>query len=119
MEQPTVSRIHVPAALHALAAMGMLLERLDRLPRQASPAQYREVVRRTETLLAQAEPGRALDELLGAMPALGELWENQQYARAGLCRAPLDEAVEAEIEARQAIAQAMGRSGWSLGRTGL
>jgi hypothetical protein len=95
-----------PTALTELAATAVLLERLERQPRKASAQQYREVVQRVSRMLADAEPGTALDALLGAAPATAELYENLQYAHAGLCRSPLDAATAAEQEAAAAIARA-------------
>ena len=95
-----------PAALHDLAAMAVLLERLERQPRKASAEQYREVVQRVGQLLADAETGDALNALLAVAPATAELYENQQYAHAGLVRSPLDASLAAEKAAAAAIAQA-------------
>jgi hypothetical protein len=85
--------------------MGLLLERLEHLPRGATPTQYRDVVRRIGELLQAAEPGADFDRLLGALPATTEVWENLQYGNAGLCRSSLDEATQAEIETRDVLAQ--------------
>jgi hypothetical protein len=93
-------------ALQPLAAMAVLLERLERLPRKASAEQYREVAQRVAELLAQAEPGDALNALLSAAPATAEIYENQQYEHAGLVRSPLDAALAAEREAAAAITRA-------------
>ncbi len=88
----------VPAALQPLAALGLLLERLERLPRSsASPEQYRTLVQQVQQQLAAATPGAALDALLAALPASAELYENLHYAQAGLCRAPLEAATAAEL----------------------
>ncbi|HSW25680.1 MAG TPA: hypothetical protein VLJ62_23160 [Burkholderiaceae bacterium] len=92
-----------PAALHDLAAMAVLLERLESQPRKASAEQYREVVQRVSQLLRQAEPGAALNALLAVAPATGEIYENLQYEHAGLCLAPLDRAMAAEHDAVTAI----------------
>ena len=92
-----------PTALHDLAAMAALLERLERQPRKASADQYRDVVRRVSQMLEDAEPGDALNALLAAAPATAEIYENLQYAHAGLCRAPLDGATAAEQAATVAI----------------
>jgi len=96
----------LPAALQPLAAMAVLLERLERMPRQASAGQYREVAQRVAELLAQAEPGDALNALLSAAPATAEIYENLQYEHAGLVRSPLDAALAAEREAAAAIVRA-------------
>ena len=96
----------VPAALQPLASMAVLLERLERMPRQASAEQYREVAQRVSEMLAQAEPGDALNALLAVTPATAELYENLQYEHAGLVRSPLDAALAAERAATAAIARA-------------
>jgi hypothetical protein len=92
-----------PAALQDLAAMAALLERLERQPRAASAEQYRHVVRSVSKLLEDAEPGDALNALLAVAPATAEIYENQQYAQAGLCRSPLERATAAEQAAAAAI----------------
>lgn len=101
----TDTPIHLPARLHALAATAMLLERLDQLPRSASAAQYQGVARQLNALLAEAEGEPALDALLEGLPGLAELHENRHYAKAGLCRRPLDAAVQAEHEAVDLLAR--------------
>ena len=53
----TETPLQVPTLLWPLAAVGTLLERLERLPRSAAPAQYRDVVLKVQKLLGEAEPG--------------------------------------------------------------
>ena len=103
------TRHPLPARLHSLAAMAGLLERLDGQPRHASPEQYRSVARHVASLLAQAEPDAHLQALLTAAPATAELYENLRYELAGLCRAPLEKALNAELAAAAAITRARGR----------
>jgi len=98
--------LRLPSELHALAAMASLLERLDRQPSTVSAEQYRGVVQQINTLLGEAEPGAALDALLAVAPATAELYENIQYAYAGLCRSPLDAAADAEVSAKAALKRA-------------
>ena len=98
----------LPARLHSLAAMAGLLERLERTPSSASAEQYRSVARQVSVLLAQAEPDEHLHRLLDMAPASAELYENQRYNIAGLCRAPLERALNAELAATAAIKVAMG-----------
>ena len=98
----------LPARLHSLAAMAGLLERLERTPSSASAEQYRSVARQVSALLAQAEPDEHLHRLLDMAPASAELYENQRYNIAGLCRAPLERALNAELAATAAIKVAMG-----------
>jgi hypothetical protein len=93
----------VSTRFQVLAAMGQLLERLERLPRGASPEQYRDVVLKVQALLGDAEPGAELDALLSSLPATAELYENLRYAQAGLCRSPLDASLEAELAARASL----------------
>jgi hypothetical protein len=92
--------------LQWLAAMSALLERLEGQPRQASAGQYRDVVRQISALLVETPPGAPLDALLAAMPASAEIYENLQYAHAGLCRSPLEAALNAELAATAALAKA-------------
>lgn len=98
--------VRLPARLQALAAMAALLERLETRRTSASADQYRRVAQQINTLLAAAEPGDDLDKLLAIAPATAALYENQQYAHAGLCRTPLEAALNAELAAAAAIAKA-------------
>lgn len=100
--------LQVPPQLWPLAAVGTLLERLERLPRSAAPDQYRDVVLKVQKLLLEAEPGMAFDALLAALPATAELYENIHYAHSGLCRSPLDAALNAEQAAKATWAQWSG-----------
>lgn len=105
----TQTRHPLPARLHTLAAMAGLLERLEAAPSSASAEQFRGVARQVSALLAQAEPDEHLQRLLGAAPHTAELYENLRYGVAGLCRAPLDEALSAELAATAAIKRAQRR----------
>ena len=60
-----------------------------------------------EVMSAMA-PGAALARLLDHYPAAAEVYENLQYAHAGLCRSGLDAAMAAELRAKEAIDRAMG-----------
>ena len=102
----TQTRHPLPARLHSLAAMAGLLERLENQPSGASPAQYRSVAQQVQALLAQAEPDEHLHALLNAAPASADVYENLRYDLAGLCRAPLEKALNAELAASAAIAKA-------------
>lgn len=92
--------------LQSLAALAALLERLERQPRSASAEQYRGLVLQITALLETAEPGPQLDALLGAAPATATIYENLQYRHAGLCRAPLEAALNTEQAAVAAIERA-------------
>lgn len=98
--------LSIPARLQSLAAVAGLLERLERQPLGASAAQYRDVARLLRTLLSEAAPCAELDALLAASPALAEMYENQHYAQAGLCRSPLEAGLNAELAATAALTRA-------------
>lgn len=86
--------------------LARLLQKLESSPLAADPDQYRSVVGRLSDLLGQGTMDAMLDEILRAYPAAAELYENLHYAHAGLCRSPLEAAVEAEARARKLIAAA-------------
>jgi len=100
----------LPGRLHVLAAMAGLLQRLDQQPLSASADQYRRVAQQVTELLAKAEPHPQLHALLAAAPAAAELYENLRYEHAGLCLAPLDTALSAELAAAAAITRAQQRT---------
>ncbi len=102
----TQTRHALPARLHTLAAMASLLERLEQAPTTASAEQYRGVVQQVSRLLAEVEPDEHLHLLLNAAPHTAQLYENLRYEIAGLCRAPLETALNAELAATAAIAAA-------------
>ncbi|MBU6260733.1 MAG: hypothetical protein KGL18_02670 [Burkholderiales bacterium] len=96
----------LPQRLHVLAGVAGLLERLEREPGSASAEQYRRVARQLEKLLEQAEPDENLKALLDIAPAASEIYENMRYGVAGLCRSPLEPALNAELAASAAIERA-------------
>ncbi len=98
--------IALPARLNSLATMAGLLERLDRQRSTATAEQYRQVACQVSMLLAQAEPDEHLRALLNIAPASAELYENLRYEMAGLCRTPLERALNAELAATAAIKKA-------------
>lgn len=93
----------VPKNLFMLARM---LERLDRSGVAVDPQQYRGVVEHLAEELRGVANDAALEAVLEASPATAELYENLQYQYAGLCRSPLEPALNAELAARAAIAAA-------------
>ena len=99
-----------PSSSASLTVTHVLAELLERLEHSSVPVgaeQYRSVVCRLVRVLAEAEPGRELSALLDTHPAAAEMYENVFYQHAGLCRSPLDPALSAERQARQAIERAM------------
>ena len=86
--------------------LAQLLERLERSTVPVGAEQYRSVVRHLRDELAELPQGQALSALLDACPAAAELYENLNYQHAGLCRSPLNLALDAELAARKAVGQA-------------
>jgi len=85
-----------------LLTLARLLDHLER--QSALPAdQYRSVVQHLTLELADIPAGEELDVLLQAFPATAELYENLQYAHAGLCRSDLDRSLQAELQARELL----------------
>lgn len=99
----------LPNRLDTLATLAGLLERLEHEPTSASPRQYQQLAQQITHLLEQAEPDLHLDALLAAAPATAVLYENMRYAHAGLCRCPLEKALNAELAAGKAIDRARSR----------
>lgn len=93
----------LPERFRVLLTLAQLLERLERNLVPMSADQYRSVVAHLTTELVDAPPGEDLDFLLQAFPATAELYENLQYAHAGLCRSSLDASLAAELGAKDAI----------------
>lgn len=86
-----------------MLTLAQLLERLERNFAPTSADQYRSVVAHLSQELGDADPGEDLNGLLDTFPATAQLYENLQYAHAGLCRSPLDASLEAEVQARRVI----------------
>lgn len=97
----------VPKNLVMLARM---LERLDRSAVAVDAQQYRSVVRHLADELRGAPRDAALETLLQSFPAAAELYENLHYQWAGLCRSPLEPALQAELAARAALDRARARA---------
>ena len=92
---------------HVLA---QLLERLEHSPVPVDAVQYRSVVTHLVEEFAEVSPGEGLRTLLDHHPAASEVYENLNYAVAGLCRSPLDISLAAERLAKEAIKSAMRKS---------
>jgi len=87
------------------ATLAHLLDVLDHRPRGADAAQYRAVAVSLTHQLTLLDPA-TLVLLLEASPAAAELYENQHYDHAGLCRSDLDAAMQAELQAKEALSRA-------------
>jgi hypothetical protein len=102
-----ITQTPTPQARLAVAhLLAQLLERLDRSAAPVGAAQYRSVVRHLAEEFGELQSHRGLPALLDAFPAAAELYENLNYGHAGLCRSPLERALEAELQARQLIERA-------------
>jgi hypothetical protein len=89
---------------HVLAE---LLERLEHSAQPVGAEQYQSVVLHLVHEFSDVAPGAEFQALLDTHPAAAELYENMNYQHAGLCRSPLDAALDAELRAREAIQRAM------------
>ena len=103
--------VRIPGRLVPLAMLARLLQRLEASEQPVSAEQYRLVVDRLAQELQTAPQGAEFDAVLEAYPAARELYENLHYQHAGLCRSPLEPALNAELEAVRVIARAAGRNG--------
>jgi hypothetical protein len=107
---PQATRVvAIPPALTVVVALAKLFQKLEAAPAAVAPQQYRAVAERLSQALSEAPAGEALDAVLRAFPSAAELYENVQYAHAGLCRQPLEAALNAELQARAAIARGAAR----------
>jgi 2-methylisocitrate lyase-like PEP mutase family enzyme len=86
-----------------LVMLARMLERLDRSAVAVDPQQYRGVVEALREVLRTVPHDAGLEAVLEAAPATAELYENLQYEYAGLCRSPLEAALNAELAARTVI----------------
>lgn len=95
-----------PANVDSTIELAQLLERMEANPRFINADQYRSIVARLQSALTVMPDGQALQAVLATFPATAQLYENLNYEHAGLVRSPLETAVNAELTARQALAQA-------------
>jgi hypothetical protein len=93
----------LPESFRVALTLAQLLARMEGRQVPLAADQYRSVVQHLCKELVELPPGENLDALLQAFPATAEVYENLQYAHAGLVRSPLDAALQAELSAREAI----------------
>ncbi len=103
----TTNTHSLTSSLTVTHVLAELLERLEHSAVPVGPEQYRSVALHLVNELNEVESDPALHALLDSHPAAAELYENVNYQYAGLCRSPLDFALSAEQQARQAIERAM------------
>ena len=89
--------------LETLIALARLLERVEANPVAVGADQYQSLVRRIKASLAEPLPAAALEAIMKAHPATGELYENLNYDISGLSRSPLDRSVATEMLATQLL----------------
>ncbi|HZE90458.1 MAG TPA: hypothetical protein VE029_01925 [Rhizobacter sp.] len=95
----------IRADLTVVLMLARLLQRLDHSAVAVDADQYQTVVRSLANELQSVPSDATLRALLDGHPAAAELYENINYQHAGLCRSPLDAALNAELQARQTIDQ--------------
>jgi hypothetical protein len=93
----------LPERLEVTFTLAHLLQKLDASPTAVAPDQYRSVVSRLSEELARLPMDDDLQAVLNTFPSAAELYENQNYQHAGLCRSPLEAALSAEVKASELI----------------
>ncbi|HJV63550.1 MAG TPA: hypothetical protein VJ743_21550 [Albitalea sp.] len=99
----------LPDRLKVVLTLAHVLQRLERGAGPVGADQYRSVAVRLSEELGRQPADAALQAILDAHPAAAEVYENLNYRHAGLCRAPLERALTAELRAREAIQRAARR----------
>lgn len=99
----SVFQLAVPSELLSLVRLAHLLQGIEH--RTVDPHQYRLLAEKLTDELRQHQAHAALPGLLDHFPATAELYENLQYAHAGLCRAPLESSLQSELAARELLAR--------------
>lgn len=99
----TTRPVNPKARLAVAHLLAQLLERLDRSSEPVGAEQYRSVARHLAEEFIELQSFQGLSPLLDAFPSAAELYENLNYEHAGLCRSPLERALNAEMQARSLI----------------
>lgn len=95
--------MNTPTLSKNLVALARMLERLERSADPVDADQFRTVVERLKAELEATPRDATLEAVLATFPCTAEVYENMNYAHAGLCRSPLELATEGEVQARRAI----------------
>jgi len=96
----------IPGKLLAAFMLAQLLQRMDNSGQAADPGQFQAVAQRLSDELDQVQDHETLPALLDAFPAAATVYENRRYVHAGLCRQPLQRAMDSELLAKDVIARA-------------
>ena len=89
--------------LEMTVALARLLERVEAGTVCASADGYLNLVRQLQSVLREDMPAAALQAILQAHRAAGEVYENLHYKDAGLSRAPLERSVSSELLTKQLL----------------
>lgn len=103
MADNTVSPVSDRQAI--VLAMAAMLQKLENSREPVDPEQYRLLNSRLSDALKDIVMTADIERVLRQYPAAAEVYENHQYVHAGLCRAPLDQAVGAEQRMRALLAK--------------
>jgi hypothetical protein len=101
MTAPRTESLHT--RLETLIALARLLERVESSPVSIGADQYQALILRLKAALAEPLPTAALEAILKAHPATGELYESMNYETSGLSRSPLERSVATEMLATQLL----------------
>lgn len=91
-------------------ALAHLLECVETGAASASADGYRRLVLRLQAALSEDIPTDALQAILAAFPATGQVFENIHYAHSGLSRTSLERSVSSELQAKQVLARTAKRA---------
>lgn len=105
MSESTTNPKPFHAHLETAIALARVLEHVERSPGRIDAEQYRLLVARLKSALAEDLPVAALDAVLGALPAAAEVYENMHYQFSGLSRSPLERSVASERLAAELLAR--------------
>lgn len=105
----TAPTLKFPERLRVAVMLSQLLAHLEVKGQRGGADQYRSVVSHLVEELGRLANDDALPMLLNTFPATSELYENQHYHVAGLCRSPMDLALGAELQARDALRRIAAR----------
>lgn len=98
---PSAVRLAIPTELLSLVRLAQLLEAVEHCA--VDPHQYRLLAEKLTGELREHQGHEALNRLLAHFPATAELYENLQYAHAGLCRTPLALSLNSELAVRDLL----------------
>ncbi|MBE7424600.1 MAG: hypothetical protein IT503_17220 [Burkholderiaceae bacterium] len=96
----------IRSRLETVFALAHLLQRVEVGRARADADAYRHLVSQLQAALAEEMPADAVQAILAAYPAAGEVYENLHYEQAGLSLAPLERSVASEQAAKAVLARA-------------